>query len=100
MKICSVCKKENIANTGRCFNCSSELVPEPARPAPCSATTAGLEITYVPSYRYTLQWNFGKSQCSFDTAKDVADFIRNDLPNIEKHGSPNARICDDGGQSA
>ena len=49
------------------------------------------EITYKPTYRYTLQWNFGKSQCSFDTAQDVADFIRDELTNIEAH-CPNKEL--------
>jgi len=52
MKTCPVCKTENIANTGRCFNCSSELVPEPERPAAEFASTdwvgeAGAALTHA-----------------------------------------------------
>lgn len=44
-----------------------------------------IEITTTPDSRYTLRWNFGKSECGFDTKEDVVAFIRDDLPNIEKH---------------
>lgn len=33
--------------------------------------------------RYILQWNFGTSQCGFNTKKDVIDFIRKTLSNFE-----------------
>ena len=44
-----------------------------------STTTVKCQVTAVPSFRYTLQWNFGKSQCSFDTIDDVKKFIRGSL---------------------
>ncbi len=36
------------------------------------------------NHRYTLQWNFGKSACSFDTEQDIVDFIDDELPEIER----------------
>ena len=59
-------------------------LPE-ARLAPLTGSgNPPLETTYTQR-QYTLQWNFGKSQCSFDTAKDVSDFIRDELAGIEAH---------------
>jgi len=53
--------------------------------AQCSTTTTKCQVTIVPSYRYTLQWNFGKSQCSFNTIDDVKEFIRDNLKLAESH---------------
>jgi hypothetical protein len=33
--------------------------------------------------RYTLQWNYGRSQCSFSSRRDVIDFIEKELTDIE-----------------
>lgn len=32
--------------------------------------------------RYMLQWNFGQSQCGFDSIQDVIKFAENDLPQL------------------
>ena len=41
-----------------------------------------LNITHTPTHRYSVQWNFGNSQCSFETMQDLKDFVANDLPGI------------------
>ena len=64
MKTCPVCKTENIANTGRCFNCSSELVPEPERPAAEFASTdlfgAEAEHERAENLGKTVRWLIGQ----------------------------------------
>jgi hypothetical protein len=62
---------------------------KPAKAPTCSTTTTPVKVTILPSYRYSLLWNFGKSQCSFDTIKDVTGFIRDNLPMAESHVSSN-----------
>ena len=38
----------------------------------------------APKFRYTLQWDFGKSQCSFDTIGDLKEFIRDSLKTVSE----------------
>ena len=69
-------------------------------PAVCSTTTTKCQVTIVPSHRYTLQWNFGKSQCSFDTIDDVKEFIRDNLKMAESHMSSNVELTHGGREAS